>query len=302
MKRVLSFILMATLLAAVVLSSGCKQQENSLSSGGTQAGNQALKETDEKYFQWYETTILDFTEEGKQLKEVVIPAKATKIQMGMITRSEKMELLAFAGSTIEFFPMGSEFTDNTTIKEVRLPSGLTEIPTSYLFFNCVSLEKVVLPDALKTIPKGTFSGCISLKEIDLKNVENIEEGAFSRCEGLTEITIPTSVKTIGQEAFRQCKSLSSINFEGGETIGLRAFYLCLSLTRVELPETLISIDNAAFASCESLKEAKLPGSLETIGGSIFEFSPVEKIEVKEGSPAAEAFYTWFPQNIEIVTY
>lgn len=302
MKRVLSFALLLGLLAAMALASGCKQQEDPASGGGTQGGNQSLKETDEKYFQWYETTILDFTEEGKQLKEVVIPAKATKIQLGMIADSEKMELLAFAGSTIEFFPMGAEFDANTTLKEVRLPSGLTEIPTSYLFSQCTSLEKVVLPDALKTIPKGTFFGCTALKEIDLKNVENIEEGAFSGCEGLTEITIPAAVKTIGQEAFRQCKSLSSINFQGGESIGVRAFYLCLSLTRVELPETLVTIDNAAFASCEALKEVRLPASLESIGGSIFEFSPVEKIEVKEGSPAAEAFYTWFPQDIEIVTY
>ncbi|MFV0411978.1 MAG: hypothetical protein ACK5L3_01750, partial [Oscillospiraceae bacterium] len=84
MKRVLSFVLLLGLLAAVALAGGCKQQENPTSGGGTPAGNQTLAETDEKYFQWYETTILDFTEEGKQLKEVVIPAKATKIQLGLI--------------------------------------------------------------------------------------------------------------------------------------------------------------------------------------------------------------------------
>ena len=58
------------------------------------------------------------------------------------------------------------FSGCTSLKEIILPSSLTEIGGS-AFANCSSLRKVILEGNLRIIPDLTFSDCFSMKEFHI---------------------------------------------------------------------------------------------------------------------------------------
>lgn len=75
-------------------------------------------------------------------------------------------------------------------------------------------KKIVIPNSIKEIGDGAFSGCENITEILIpKSIIEIEEYAFSGCKGLNEITIlcPISLKKI----FQGCTSLKSITLGVG---------------------------------------------------------------------------------------
>ena len=66
-------------------------------------------------------------------------------------------------------------------------------------------ESVVIPDSVKTIGYGAFSGCTSTKVTIPESVNSIGEAAFSDCVNLTSLTIPKNVSSIGDRAFYGCE-------------------------------------------------------------------------------------------------
>ena len=81
------------------------------------------------------------------------------------------------------------------------------------------LEKLTIPQmhdgkVVTKIAGSGFSGCTSLKEIEIPNsITEIMENAFNYCTSLTSVTIPSSVTTIGSYAFSGCVSLATIYCE-----------------------------------------------------------------------------------------
>lgn len=76
----------------------------------------------------------------------------------------------------------------------------------FMFYECVNLRNIVLPEG----------------------VTSIGENAFIRCKALISIIIPDSVTGIGDCAFQWCSSLTSINIpENLTSIGNAAFALCI---------------------------------------------------------------------------
>jgi hypothetical protein len=257
--------------------------------GDPQGTTGALVETPDEYFIWTSdpTFLSGLTEEGKKLKEVVVPAKAKKIRTGAFRANTTIERVAFAGDNIEFEGTGGPFSRCSSLRWVQLPPELEVLPPSS-FSGCDALETVIMPSELREIGKIAFADCASLKTVTLGKAETIGEHAFMGCEALTEITIPETMQTIKEEAFFNCRALETIQFDGVVTIEKRAFYQCYALKRVELPETLRELGDAAFANNKSLEAVRLPASLETIGNVPFAFCPLTTIEVKEGSVAAAA--------------
>lgn len=87
------------------------------------------------------------------------------------------------------------FRENAGIKNVSLPSTVTEIGNS-VFERCTSLRHVTLPDGILSIGDSAFRECVSLDEV----------------------IIPASVTNVGYFAFRECLSLENPVLQCSESV------------------------------------------------------------------------------------
>lgn len=78
-----------------------------------------------------------------------------------------------------------------SLKRAKLGNG-TKVIGNRVFYDCIDLEEVILPDTLRQIYDEAFWGCTSLEKI----------------------TLPASVAQIRSNAFRNCSSLKEICFKG----------------------------------------------------------------------------------------
>ena len=66
----------------------------------------------------------------------------------------------------------------SSIEHIKLSESLTQIPAS-AFRNCISLQEIIIPDAVKIIRKHAFEKCTRATKVTLsKNLEEIEYDAF----------------------------------------------------------------------------------------------------------------------------
>lgn len=92
------------------------------------------------------------------------------------------------------------FEANKKIKSVFFASKNGVTQENQVFQNCTSLERVVLPYSMITIPSSIFKGCTSLKKITIpENVATIKQSAFADTS-ISKIVFPKSVDTIGKYA------------------------------------------------------------------------------------------------------
>lgn len=170
------------------------------------------------------------------------------------------------------------FNNSSRIKEVVFPEGISELPSA-VFFQCQSIERVVLPSSLKKISvdanifsRGTFDGCSSLKEIILpEGLETIGAYCFSDCVSIEKIFLPKSLRRIGEKAFSHCTALKEISIPNGITkIEEKTFEWCTSMESIKLPDTLESIGRYAFGRCYNLLYIAIPGSVKEIGPAAFQ--------------------------------
>lgn len=144
-----------------------------------------------------------------------------------------------------------------------------------------------LPDSVKEIGAGVFSGKTNLTQITIgPNVEYIGEGAFSGSSNRQENKLQTVIFTeggtaplvIGKRAFYKCTSLQNITFPSRLTeIGDEAFVQCLAMTELVIPEGVITIGHAAFHYCTNVTKVSLPSSLESLATFSTQYTYAEVI-------------------------
>ncbi len=137
----------------------------------------------------------------------------------------------------------------STLKTIDLAAvENTELPDN-LFYNCYSLQKLVLPS----------------------NLTRINYMAIAQCIYLDSIAIPAGVTEIGDRAFEDCRSLAKVEFAGTnlQRIGDWAFYNCHELSQINLPEGVTEIGKAAFYGCVYANQAHIPASVQAIGDNAF---------------------------------
>ena len=121
----------------------------------------------------------------------------------------------------------------------------------YQFANCAKLKKVVLPEGLETIGKGTFHEDSVLVEINVpRSVTLVDNASFNNCVALENITI-------GSASAPQGRMVSTMNAEkasaaGNTVIGYGAFWNCERLSSVNLTDAVSEIGEYAFRYCTSL--------------------------------------------------
>lgn len=162
------------------------------------------------------------------------------------------------------------------LESIFIPPSVVEIEW-YAFSGCFTLKELNMSNGLKVIGEGAFSSCHALTKINIPDtVERIDDYAFQWCNGLTELNIPNSVISIGVFSFNDCWSLKKINMSDSViTIGLGAFKNCKSLENIYLSNNIKYINDSAFVGCKLLKKIELPKRLEYIG--VFSFRLCESL-------------------------
>ncbi len=235
--------------------------------------------------------------------DAVIPNYITEIKRG-----------AFYGSGIESvcIPASvtnigvSAFDGCLKLKEVTFENGkLKSLGASLysIFGNCISLEKIELPENLIGIYGYAFKNCTSLKEVVFgNNLQIIAANAFNNCDAIEICEIPASVTEIYGNSFTGT-AVSALTIAEGNTtyikdqnciieietntviaggdnavipsyvthIGVNAF-VGRNLESVIIPNSVQSIGRNAFRECTSLKSVsfEMGSQLETIGEYAFE--------------------------------
>lgn len=103
------------------------------------------------------------------------------------------------------------FSYCSLIKSVLLPQDVPIDLVDSAFRNCTSLKNVELPNGITEIPNNSFVDCSSLESLNIPSrVEEIGDFAFQNCTSLKNITIPNNTNSIGRRAFYNCTSLTDV--------------------------------------------------------------------------------------------
>ena len=147
-----------------------------------------------------------------------------------------------------------------------------QIPNSAFYFiqtvgGSNSLNRIVLPDTLKSIGSNAFYGCkyLSGSLIIPEGVTEIRRGAFKGCTGLNGIlSLPSTLKKLGNRG-KDDMSDEGTDYYGG------VFQDCRNLTgNLILPDNLELIRGYCFSGCSGLYgELRLPAKLKRMGNCAF---------------------------------
>ena len=157
---------------------------------------------------------------------------------------------------------------STELAEYTITAGTLGICD--LAFQLMNLTSIHIPDNVKKIGRGAFSGC-SFTSIHIPDsVTDIGDCAFSFNGSLTSISIPNSVIRIGHQVFWECRALNSILIPNSITsIGDGTFDGCVSLNSIHIPDSVTVIGEYAFNGCISLNSILISDRVTTIGDSAF---------------------------------
>lgn len=117
--------------------------------------------------------------------------------------------------------------------------------SSYAFERCDSLEYVNFPN-LRQIYTHAFA-CSGIKSIDVSNVTEIGDRAFSGCRRLESIILPPTLTEISAMFFQNCESLKSLNLQNVSSIGRYAMQDCLSLENIIVTGKLTNVGHKAVS-------------------------------------------------------
>ena len=137
--------------------------------------------------------------------------------------------------------------------------------------NCRVIEKVVMPDTIRTIGYNAFNGDTALTQVVFsKGLEDIGQSAFTGT-ALTSVSLPDSVWRIQANAFSKCSQLTTVKLSKNlTTIDNQAFYQDRSLTSITIPGRVTSIGNQVFTNCSKLESAVVENGVTSLGEQTFQ--------------------------------
>ncbi len=227
------------------------------------------------------------------LKQVTLPKNLKVIPeacfqdcaLSEISFPDGLEEIGESAFESEYYSIGNIKRSDQSFTEIELPNSVKRI-RSGAFSGCLKLKDVTLPDELEYMGASVFSetawldsqpeGIITLGNVLYEYKGDMEEG--------TKITIPSHVKYIAGRAFYQLKNLAEVAVSDGvKLIGEGIFGSCSSLTHIKLPSDLTAIPNGTFTACKSLVHIDIPSGVTEIGERAFRnCSALEEIILPDG--------------------
>lgn len=259
--------LLAFLLTAAILLTGCSGHENS---EGPETQEQISTEC-----------VHDFVETNR--------VETTCITRGIV--EYKCDLCGEMKTEEGEVPPGHSFTDGvcSICGSLEGSKGLlfAENDGAYTVFSigtCAD-ENVVIPDSYEGLPV-TAIGAEAFVDAQIRSVvipetvTDIGNAAFRGCANLNPVVIPDSVTHIGNYAFGDCGSLENLTIGSGVvTIGWHAFSDCDNLKSVVIPDSVEEMLHAVLFSCSNLKDVTLGANIRSMGAEMFAYSKIEHLTI-----------------------
>ena len=121
------------------------------------------------------------------------------------------EQLKKIGTTIETVANKSNYYAFFSL-DLSSATELKEIPDKAFLQSYLS--GLILPDSLEAIGISAFQNNGFEEIVIPDNVKSIEKGSFWGCSSLKTITLPASLASIGASAFKNCDRLETVNYKG----------------------------------------------------------------------------------------
>jgi len=143
------------------------------------------------------------------------------------------------------------FIWQTGLEEVEIPAGVISIGKEAFEYNkslrsaivnCVTFDKI--------LPQGLFYECESLEHVVIaEGYTEIGPEAFRGTGRIKSLVIPAGVTVIGNSAFSNSEIESITLPEGLTRIGKSAFWYCVNLETMTIPSTVTTIGDGALTGC-----------------------------------------------------
>ncbi|MDO4364210.1 MAG: fibronectin type III domain-containing protein [Clostridia bacterium] len=193
---------------------------------------------DVKYF-----TFFEYNDPFRYLKEINIDSDNPYIISvdGVVYNKNKTMLICY--------PCGRKATEYT------IADGIKSIEPS-CFSYCINLEKISIPNSVKTIGYNAFGDSSIIELVIPDSVNLIEDYAFSNCKKLKKVKIGNGVSEITD--FSGCDDLESI--ELGNNIEYISGNFNESLKTIIIPKSLKKINSNTFRNCFNLQNVYYSGN------------------------------------------
>ena len=134
-----------------------------------------------------------------------------------------------------------------TLKKISLLRGDTI--NAYAFRQFHSLDIIALPQEIKHINEGAFSGLTKMNII-----------CSDETKDLTFSELFADLETVGKNAFDGCQNLEIGDLDFGDklvSIGKNAFKDCFKVTSLHIPASVTAIDSLAFNNCKNIEKVAI---------------------------------------------
>ena len=208
-------------------------------------------------------------EKCTKLEKLEIPATVKSIGSYAFGQSEVLREVTFKGNLLTTLNNGI-FYKCIALEKIAIPEGVTYIRDS-AFSGCRALKEVTFPDSLTEIDRSVFENCTSLTGIVLpEGLQVIDSHVFKNCDSITTITVPDTVHTLGNYSFEDCDALESITLSDKLTVlGAGTFLGCDKLRTVNFGKNITTIEQYAMKDCPALDNVVVPKGVTSVAREAF---------------------------------
>ncbi len=182
------------------------------------------------------------------------------------------------------------------VSPVRVKDGvLSEVLNGY--------DEIILPNSVKSIPKGAFYSRKIKKVIMNEGLTSIGEDAFFNST-VQEIVFPSTLEKLEKDIFYYCNNLKKVDLSKTKITELPAStFVHAGVEEVLLPPALKEIGPQAFMKTSRLRMIDVPENVKIIGREAFRESGIVTVRLPNGITiiSGNAFY-YCPELTEVKTY
>ena len=180
----------------------------------------------------FKTTIIGCLN-GSQIDELIIPETVTAINRNAFWNCKGIKKVVITKNIVRIgynpFASAENMYLESESPEIISRDGILydKTMTNLLCATNRAVGKSYrVPDSVKIINRGVFSGCKDLEEIDFNGVTYIDKSSFTNCTSLKEVYIPDSVTYIGEWVFSYCTGMEKISINKKTFVDKNAFNEC----------------------------------------------------------------------------